>query len=103
MPRLDMTKMTRKQGYEAHQELWFWCADNPTKKKSEYPDWEKHTNNHWDCFPCAVSTCENCIVDWGVVSCLAEGSLYREWEKEKDPKVRAVLADLIATLPFKAR
>ena len=100
MKIIDMRKMTTTEMLEGHRELWFWLADNPKARKTDWPGWKNCRNNDWDCFPCSMQHgC--CPFDWGTVSCLTPGSLYERWQVETNPVVREVLADLIATLPLR--
>ncbi len=54
-------KQTKREALTTCRELWVWLAENPGKKKSEWPGWKKYGEMDSDC-PC----CEyNIYVDGG--------------------------------------
>jgi len=72
---------TREEYYELHQELWFWCSENPEKNKEDWPKFEESLEDEYDnsyngveiesnCFCCVYSEdyhdgdCSDCLVVW---------------------------------------
>ena len=108
--------MTREEAIRKHRELWHWIADETRRKhekveKGENPDVaeEGPVNSCWLCeyarqFPkFYYEYCYACPINWGVKTCMKEGSLYREWTYgfSLDYEELAKLADTIAELPEK--
>lgn len=111
--KIDVDKMTVRELYAAHQELWFWLADNPDEGKEDWPGWGEYTYPLNGCFPCNYNAemetrkgkatnhcCPFCFLDWQT-PCGRTGSLFGKWLHEKNLVVSEVLADLIATVPLK--
>lgn len=109
MKKIDVDKMTVQEMYAAHQELWFWLADNPTKTKYDWPGWEKYNRSVFEhCFVCDFtnrhalkyynSVCEFCPLDW--IPCNTHDSLWSNYN-ESSGDTAELVADLIANVPLK--
>ncbi len=45
-------KLTKKKALSIAIELWEWIVDNPGKRKSAWPGWEKYGKMHESCSLC---------------------------------------------------
>ncbi len=73
--------------HTAHKKLWNWLAENPTKKKWDWPEWEHNGGQYISqsyCFACDYDTqyeaygdegCDNC--PFGFSMC---NEIFHEWE-----------------------
>lgn len=102
-----MLKMTLKEMYARHQELWFWLANNPERRKIDYPGWgEDYEGNdvESECFACQWNDdhnlyCWDCPLDWPGDDCR---DLLEEWTLAPlGSDHRVLMADLIANVPLK--
>ena len=99
-------RLTKKLMKQLHTELWLWLAEDPKRKKWNWPRWKMKggdISGDWAyCFPCAYGDC--CPLDgWNPDtdrSCL--GGLYDSWVRAKGKK-RTALAKQIAELPIRKR
>jgi hypothetical protein len=113
-------KLTKKEAIKRHRELWAWLAENPLKKRTDWPGWEMYENIDSSCFLCEyafesqkndfnrLSVCDYCPVEFketngypqGTVDyCL--GGLFSRWNQAIEPKERSRIASLIRDLPEK--
>ena len=89
-----------------HKSLWLWLAENPEKKKSQWPRW-RHRGGDVDevsleCFACdGCDDCDSCPLVWSNVIC--GDSEFGQWEYTDDLELRSTLALTIAYLPVKPR
>jgi hypothetical protein len=93
-----------------HRNLWNWLADNPDKRKNDWPGWEKYidpSDGLW-CFACnpdgAANDCEHeCPLIWPGGCCVDDENfgLFNIWEGCNDIDTRFKLARLIANLPVR--
>lgn len=110
----------------AHKELWNWLANNPDKKKSEWPGWKrnggkyKHQANF--CFACGYASSDDSMDDdcefktcpfiwhnntnihddgncW--LDCECDGSEYKSWKDAETAKLKSRYARQIANLPVR--
>jgi len=98
-----------------HKKMWAWLADNPDKKKADWPGWRAiiftDIYSQYDnfCFACAAvrDDCKKCPLVWpDGRSCNNYGhSIYDLWrdEYEEDDAMRARLARQIADLTWTGR
>lgn len=109
--------MTREEAIKKHRELWHWIADETRRRKDCYvlkvenKDVAKEgpLNSCWLCEYARqfqkfyYEYCYACPINWGVKTCMKEGSPYRAWTfgSYLDYEERAKLADTIAELPEK--
>lgn len=103
-----------------HQALWNWLADNPDKKKDEWPEWSRYggTIEEVDCLCFACQYARDCLIENGRlfankcrvycplnigdnsnITCL--NGMYDEWQFEEDFSRRSELAREIANLPVR--
>lgn len=99
-------ELTREEAIKRHREMWKWLAENPMKKKADWPGWSKagYAENH--CFCCeyvkyfSTDGCKSCPVVWqDTPACVYENSFYRKWQQATAPEERSRLAALIRDLP----
>lgn len=69
-------RVTVRDCYQKHQELWKWLSENPGKGKIEWPGWMEFEDFDMEiveeineCFGCLVKDtmgtgCTNCIIAW---------------------------------------
>lgn len=98
-------KLTFNECKTAHREMWLWLAENPIKRKMDWPKFETNiyltTFNGHDiphgCFACYWVTsfkrrnCILCPITWvdetqkviidGCAGCETKGTLYYEWKE----------------------
>lgn len=107
--------------HTAHRELWDWLAKNPKAHLSHWPGWKDNGGDYLAVamsFACDYKVfafsaigkpvrgkpviCENCPLEWplGQDGC-GDGTLFNQWETEKDPAKRAKLAEQIRDLPVR--
>jgi len=112
-------KLTKEKAIRLHRELWGWLAENPMKKKHNWPGWKDNGGEHpaalSDCFCCQYARnvcgsgrgaiCGKCPLEWErltlKISSPCLNSYFGEWEKATAPEERSRLAALIRDLPEK--
>lgn len=107
-------ELTREEAIRLHRELWKWLAENPMKKKADWPGWEKIEPVRHLC-PCCeyakydwnIQTCEKkCPLEWKRLRSLSDTpclcSYFKDWERATAPEERSKYAALIRDLPEKA-
>jgi hypothetical protein len=97
-------KLTKKLVYKIGYELWMWMAENPSRKKIDWPGWEKYGWMHRDC-PCCeykmwnkITYCCDCIAIsiWGGSGCCSDKSPYNLFRISKTKEDRLKYALIIA-------
>ena len=91
---------------KAHRRLWLWLADNPTKRKDDWPEWRfnegKIPSCGNDCFACEMHNQRFCPLIGGTCSvdrtrkCFHLYSLWREAHCIGDTAQAAIIARKIA-------
>ena len=88
-----------------HRILWSWLAENPTKRKSEWPGWKRFRERPVNrCFGCGVrAACEKCPLlyerDGDKICC---DGIFDKWQNSYgDNEERSKYARQIANLPWK--
>jgi len=106
-------ELTKEEAIKLHRELWGWLAENPMKKKSDWPGWEKHERVQLFCFCCEFANrmadpdnCKNCPLEWPELRTASTHtpcgkSYYPGWDNAGRPEERSRLAALIRDLPEK--
>ena len=96
--------------HRAHVRLWTWLSANPTKCKSEWPEWKRNGGKvpHVSifCFPCHIDgmgddNCGDCSIDFPK-ECSHPFSLFKQWGRAEGANKR-MRARTIADLPWKGR
>lgn len=104
-----------KFNHTAHKELWNWLADNPDKKKHEWPEWDfnggKHKEIMGECFACQYAmsiklineTCKKCpLVEHYEKGNTCLNGLFNQWDYEcQNLQKRSGFARQIANLPVR--
>ncbi|MBP2663523.1 MAG: hypothetical protein H6Q71_1471 [Firmicutes bacterium] len=91
--------------YTQHKALWNWLADNPDKRKQQWPGWQCYAMG--DCFACEYDyllgdSCINCPLVWPGKFCNGDSNgLFIKWSRTNDLQKRSELAKQIANLPVK--
>ena len=104
--------MDKEEAIKEHRKLWNWLYQHPSKRKEDYPKWERNGGNiprmFNDCFLCEYARnlslfCpEACPLEWPDGGCTAEPSkLFRRWGLARSPKTRKKYAKIIRDLPEK--
>jgi len=93
-------KLTKKRTIILHRKLWNWIADNPDKKKGEWPDWIYFDDEIKNCcFLCEyVDSCSECLLDWEVTDRCNGDSYYVLYLKSNNEQDRSKYARIIANL-----
>lgn len=95
-------------GHKAHKKLWGWLAENPTKEKEDWPQWEPNGGNipniFFLCFACSIGygdicplTNIECAPSKPGMYCFSE---FHRWTNAITPKSRRKYAKLIAEMPW---
>ena len=115
-----------KFNHTAHKELWNWLADNPDKKKNEWPGWISNNGLYKCpenfCFACGYALsddymeedCEfkTCPLIWHNnenvhddgncwFNCECNGGEYGSWEDAETAELKSWYARQIANLPVR--
>lgn len=105
-------KLTKKEAVKLHRELWGWLAENPMKKKEDWPEMDKYKPLFCECFPCQYirkqqeKECDECLFIWPdptkhTDDALCQYSLFGKWTAATKPEERSKYAALIRDLPEK--
>lgn len=119
--------MAKVFNLSAHRRLWKWLAENPTKRKANWPEWIQNGGTvamvGLECFACSYSdnchALDDCPLIWPLnnqgSSLCTRGGLWDVWDDieleyrhgnlenmcEEDKRERTRLALLIMNLPVK--
>lgn len=84
--------------YTSHTELWKWLAEDPSRRKDEWPYWQNIlTARHYrHCFACAAAAnnCDNCPLKWNGPMCTSENAEYLSWSIRPTRENALAIADL---------
>ncbi|MBW8001738.1 MAG: hypothetical protein FVQ80_06910 [Planctomycetes bacterium] len=105
-------KFNKARTIELHDDLWDWCSRNPTKEKSDWPEWKKNGGKipevECECFLCEwvrdsykESCVEKCPLKWSSKNgrCNSLDGEFHMWENAKTLKLKRKYARLIRDLP----
>ena len=99
--------MTKEEAIRLHRQLWGWLAENPMKKKEDWPGWTsnggEHIPNGHYCFCCVIGHDDvkcNCPLEWPN-GARCTNSYYLNWSFGSGGEERKRLAALIRDLPVK--
>ena len=98
--------------------MWNWLAENPKKRKKDWPGWKNHNDyifpkaEHSYCFLCGYVSadpekgCSNCLLDWIITGkCIStedeSESYFGLYYNAKTEKEQSKYAKIIAELPEK--
>ena len=99
--------MKRVFDHPNHKKLWLWLAENPSKYKYDWPEWEENggeiAHAQAYCFACEYTDengdCDECPLEWS--PCPSRCDLFHVWDSARDLNKRSELAKQIAYLPVK--
>ena len=101
-------ELTKDEAIRLHRELWGWLAENPEKRKCDWPRWKACGGDIRGvfalCFACQVSSnCAKCLLVWPNRCCYTndEDALFYRWESAGTNE-KAKLAKQIRDLPVRA-
>ena len=110
------TKELRKYCIDNHRKMWHWLAENPDKKKKDWPGWKDYNNDPpldeiAYCFLCCYKfqtkgSCYDCPLDWGITDmCMYVNdpsmSYYELYSNAITTTDKSKYAKIIANLPEK--
>lgn len=111
---MERKTMTLRYMIKHHRALWKWLAQNPGKRKDDWPGFK--FGYHYcvnKCFACdfvvnhKIDDCKFCPLDWSPQEkCTHKDSLYTKWDDNTFPSTfnadaASALAMQIACLPLK--